>query len=93
MKNENMPAFAQSEEWQKDMEKHKANPEKYGSPSLDGIGLTKREYFAALAMQGLLSNSDMPKVIGIPFHWEDYKDNVVNSVIDIVDAIMEELEK
>lgn len=30
----------------------------YGNPSV-GYGLTKREYFAALAMQGLMNRSDL----------------------------------
>ena len=53
MKNSDKPIYPQSENWQNDMEKHLAFP-KYGSPSIEGIGLTKREYFAGLAMQGLM---------------------------------------
>lgn len=55
MKNADKPMYPQSENWQYYMEKHLANPQ-YDHPSLEGIGLTKREYFAAMAMQGLLSN-------------------------------------
>tara|TARA_R110000868_G_C10522054_1_gene733183 strand:- start:294 stop:572 length:279 start_codon:yes stop_codon:yes gene_type:complete len=56
MENSEQPINPQSENWQNDMEKHLSMPEKYGNPSLSGIGLTKREYFAGIAMQGLLGN-------------------------------------
>jgi hypothetical protein len=35
------------------------NPNSYTMQGDDGIGLTKREYFAALAMQGLLACPDL----------------------------------
>jgi hypothetical protein len=41
--NGNMPAFPQNEEW---INEHK----------LLNQGMTKREYFAAMAMQGMLAN-------------------------------------
>jgi len=55
MKNGNQPIHPQSENWQNDMEKHINTNNQSSAPSLQGIGLTKREYFAGLAMQGLLT--------------------------------------
>ena len=43
-------------------------------------GLTKREYFAAMAMQGILSNN-------LPWN------NIVKASIDYADALLAELEK
>lgn len=48
-----------------------------------GQGLTKREYFAALAMQGLLANSTtlLPA------------ENLTKKCVKVADALIEELEK
>lgn len=48
------------------------------------IGLTKREYFAALAMQGIISNKD-----GLDIKIE----RIVESAVDTADALIEELNK
>ena len=49
------------------------------------IGLTKREYFAGLAMQGLLAS----------VHYaSNYKDGaIVSQSVKIADALLEELDK
>jgi len=39
--------------------KAKSNGERGLFPDLDGGGLTKREWFAGMAMQGLLGNADL----------------------------------
>lgn len=54
------------------------------------FGLTKREHFAALAMQGLLANPTINAQIGV-----GCKDNNVISIIAIAvaDALLAELEK
>jgi hypothetical protein len=49
MKNSNQPAFAPSSEYIRKLN------EGYHEPS----GLTKREYFAAMAMQGMISASNL----------------------------------
>jgi hypothetical protein len=47
-------------------------------------GLTKREYFAAKAMQGIIANKD-----GLDIKIE----RIVESAVDIADALIEELNK
>jgi len=39
--------------------KAKSNGERDAFPDLDGGGLNKREWFAGMALQGLLGNSDL----------------------------------
>jgi len=51
-----------------------------GDVQFGSIGLTKREYFAAMAMQGILSNN---------LDWI----NVAVSSVDFADALISELEK
>lgn len=47
------------------------------------LGLTKREYFAAMAMQGILSNASG---LGEPEHW-------VRFAVKYADALIKELSK
>lgn len=47
-------------------------------------GLTKREYFAAMVIQGIISNKD-----GLDIKIE----RIVESAVDIADALIEELNK
>lgn len=47
-------------------------------------GLTKREYFAALAMKGIIANKD-----GLDIKIE----RIVESAVDTADALIEELNK
>jgi hypothetical protein len=65
------------------MEKHIAMPEKYGHPSFEGIGLTKREHFAAMAMQGLLASTES--------HYSSV--NISQQSVKMADALLNELEK
>jgi len=51
-------------------------------------GLTKREHFAAMAMQGLLSNGAM--IDGTDYSQIDW---AVKSSVKIADALLAELEK
>jgi hypothetical protein len=50
---------------------------------IDG-GLTKREYFAAMALQGIIANKD-----GLDIKIE----RIVESAVDTADALIEELSK
>jgi len=53
------------------------------------MGLTKREHFAAVAMQGLLSNPlEVPSTGG-----KKLKNFIATCSIDFADALLEELEK
>lgn len=56
-----------------------------GSWALGALGLTKREYFAALAMQGILSN-------GVDFTLHDDKDVAAAAVLH-ADLLLTELER
>ena len=49
-------------------------------------GLTKREYFAAMAMQGLLSNSNYD------IHEDGAFDFVAEDAISFADAVLKQLE-
>lgn len=49
-------------------------------------GLTKREYFAALAMQGLLAGSNWPGVVIGPCQIADH-------AVEFADALLAELDK
>ena len=63
----------------------KANEPAYPNiqvPSLEG--LTKREYFAAMALQGIIANKD-----GLDIKIE----RIVESAVDTADALIEELNK
>ncbi len=65
------------------------DPKEYNRPM---IGLTKREHFAAMAMQGLLSNPDwMNEHEGQKYIMQD---SVISEVaIKIADALLKELER
>ena len=47
------------------------------------LGLTKREYFAGLAMQAILSADDCTNII----------DEIVNGAVGMADALLAELER
>lgn len=49
-----------------------------------GVGLTKREYFAAMAMQGIITNKD-----GLDIKIE----RIAESAVDMADTLIEELNK
>lgn len=67
MKNADMPAFPVEET--------------SDSESLS-FGLTKREYFAAMAMQGLLAQGGYDRFAAL-----------ASDVVNLTDALLEELEK
>lgn len=50
------------------------------------IGLSKREYFAAIALQGILANSEYTKD---GWNWKA----IAGDAIDIADALINELNK
>lgn len=83
MKNADMPAMPQERDWQNDMEAHVANP-KSGVPPLEGAGLTKREYFAAMAMSGYCSESA---------GWDESAQEVARCSVAMADALLDKLEK
>jgi hypothetical protein len=85
MKNSDKPINPQSENWQDDMEKHIAMPQKHGSPSLEGIGLTKREYFAGLAMQSIIAGTKLSLS-------KDEANIVASHSIQFADELLKQLE-
>ena len=65
----------------------RANDLAYPVKKVDTInytGLTKREYFAAMAMKGIIANKD-----GLDIKIE----RIVESAVDTADALIEELNK
>ena len=65
----------------------RANDLAYPVRKMDTInytGLTKREYFAAMAMKGIITNKD-----GLDIKIE----RIVESAVDTADALIEELNK
>lgn len=71
--NPNLPAFPQ------DSNNHYAHD----------VGLSKREYFAGLAMQGLAANSYLLEISAID---ENRGLKVVKLAVDMADALLEALE-
>ena len=71
------------------MENNETKPNDSASPIIvenyivDG-GLTKREYFAAMAMKGIITNKD-----GLDIKIE----RIAESAVDMADALIEELNK
>jgi hypothetical protein len=55
-----------------------------GNPQKQYLGLTKREYFAALSMHGILSNNTKGTMS---------LTRIINDSIDISDLLIEELNK
>jgi len=63
----------------------KANEQAYPNIQVPSLkGLTKREYFAAMALQGIIANKD-----GLDIKIE----RIVESAVDTADALIEELNK
>lgn len=56
-------------------------------------GLTKREYFSAIAMQGLTSNPDWAKTMVDKNDWDDYINRLASGAVEIADKLIEELNK
>mgnify|MGYP000678153413 CR=1 FL=1 len=59
------------------------NSEESAFPNKWGNGLTRREYFAAMAMQGLMANSSRASIFK----------NLALDATRAADALLEELEK
>jgi hypothetical protein len=72
------------------MENNETNPNEpiniiYNSANvISTTGLTKREYFASMAMKGIITNKD-----GLDIKIE----RIVESAVDTADALIEELNK
>jgi hypothetical protein len=49
----------------------------------EAMGLTKREYFVGLAMQGICASNG----------WEQSMDGIVKASVEIADKLLKELEK
>lgn len=64
--------------------KTKPNESAFPDHQVLHLGLTKREYFAAMALQGIISNKD-----GLDIKIE----RIVESAVDTADALIEELSK
>jgi hypothetical protein len=56
-----------------------------GSSHVEEKGLTKREYFAAMAMQGIVSNQEFLKNLNAE------PDLVVTGILEIADKLLERL--
>lgn len=84
MINADMPATAQERDWQKDMEDPQAGAG--GMPPTDGIGLTKREYFAAMAMQGAMASGAFNEVAGYQL-----TSNISHEAVEVADATLARL--
>jgi hypothetical protein len=54
-------------------------------------GLTKREYFAGLAMQAFASNPDWAKTMNTPDDWDEYKERLASGAVELADAVLSAL--
>jgi hypothetical protein len=63
------------------------NPNSYSMQGDDGIGLTKREYFAGLAMQGLMTSQNQEG------EWRHDIKTCAEISVKMADALLKELEK
>jgi hypothetical protein len=64
-----------------------------GQPNGHLLGLTKREYFAGLAMQGLLSNPELIKAGSFDFISKGTEKRISQIATNISDALLAELDK
>ena len=55
--------------------------------------LTKREQIAAMALQGLLANSDWVKTAQIPNDWDEFKERSTISAVEFTDELLKQLNK
>lgn len=81
MENSKQPAFAVSKEM---CEASEIETYPYG--------LTKREYFAAKAMQAFASNPDWAKTMRTPDDWDEYKARLATGAVELADAVLSALE-
>ncbi len=56
-------------------------------------GLTKREYFAAQAMQAFATNPDWAKTMDEISEWNDYSERLATIAVSLADALLAELSK
>jgi hypothetical protein len=56
------------------------------------VGLTKREYFAGLAMQGLMSNPEFIKVGTFDFKYNKTAERVSSISIKVADELLKQIE-
>ena len=82
IKNKDMPAMPSQP-----IDTKESEWETGGGRYITSNGLTKREYFAAMAMQGIMANPNCEPVT--PEHFK----NIASDAINISDALLEELEK
>jgi len=54
-------------------------------------GLTKREYFAGLAMQGLCSNNEWSKNLTTD-DWDSYKERLISGSVELADELLKQLD-
>ena len=60
----------------------------------DNKGLTKREYFAGLAMQGIMASLTEMRVSGnSTLHFHDADKDIAREAVSIADAVLKELDK
>ena len=81
MKNSDMPAMPVSSEQGSDIDSAVSSPKTYGMPT--GLGLTKREHFAGLALAVLIGKTESR------YDYVDAADDAVN----FADALLAELDK
>jgi len=89
MKNGDMPAMAQPNEYRSRLELYLMEDETVGAPPTEGTGLTKREWFAGMALQGILASGALNK-------YEDLDAAAHYASIDAAvaaDAMIEELNR
>lgn len=78
--NKNTPAYPQNLNF-KDCE-------------IDFYGLTKREYFAGLAMQGIMASlTEMQARVGSTLHYAGLDETLAREAVSISDALLKELDK
>lgn len=82
MKNSDMPAMPCSQTASRDREE--MLPYQFGNDDFVVPGLTKREHFAAMAMQGLCAD---PTLVGAT------TGDLARGAVKAADALLEELEK
>jgi hypothetical protein len=74
----NEPAFARAS----------FHHDNFGRPDDAQEGLTKREYFAAMAMQAIVSNLNSHRLFGV-----DNMFDIAKGAVNMADALIEELNK
>jgi hypothetical protein len=84
MNNKNMPAMPLNPTQAADLDAYIGFPDRFGIPT--GLGITKREHFAGLAMQGLCHAVDSQGT------WAHDAKTVAETAIRYADALLAELD-